>query len=87
MHIACAQTCPEAWEDMSMTLRETQTLADRERTVRTKRQRRAANVMYKFRCFVDDETEADAENACYTRARSCMVPICDASVRSERIET
>ena len=87
MHIACAQTCPEAWADMSMTLDQTQTEEERQSTKRRRRQTRACNVMYKQRLFVVDENEADAENACYTRARSCMVPICDASVRSERIET
>ena len=87
MHIACAQTCPEAWGNMSKTLDKTQTEADRERTNRRKRQRRASNTMYKQRWFVDDENEADAEHACYTRARSCSVPICDASLRSVRFQT
>ena len=72
---------------MTMTLDETQTEEDRRRTERRKRQTRSCNVMYKKRWFVLNETEADAENACYTRARSCSVPICDASLRSVRFQT
>ena len=87
MHIACAQTCPEAWENMSMTLDQTQTEEERQSSKRRKRATRAVNVMYKQRLFVDDENEADAENACYTRARSCSVPNCDASLRSVRFQT
>ena len=87
MHIACAQTCPEAWADMSMTLDQTQIEEDRQSTKRRRRQTRACNVMYKQRWFVEDENEADAENACYTRARSCSVPICGAPLRSVRFQT
>ena len=53
---------------MSMTLDQTQTEEDRQSTKRRRRQTRGCNVMYKQRWFVEDENEADAENACYTRA-------------------
>ena len=87
MHIACVHTRPEVWQSMSMTLDKTQTEEDRQKTQRRKRQTRGHNVMYKLRWFVQNENEADAENACYTRARTCSVPICDPPLRSVRFQT